>query len=123
MVTPILKTATQMTFAMPAGVPCGTTFQVTNPDGAAAVRAFNPVPTVTSALNSSGPASGGTTMVVLGTGFAPGTTVTVNGVPANVTSAAATIVTFVTPPNPAGARPVVLTTPGGCTVNTTFTYL
>jgi hypothetical protein len=122
-VTPIISTATQLTFAMPAGVPCGTTFQVTNPDGAVAVRAFNPVPTITSALNTSGSASGGTTMVVLGTGFAPGTTVTVNGVPATVTSAAATVVSFVTPPNPSGARPVVLTTPGGCTVNTTFTYL
>jgi len=122
-VTPIVKTATQLAFAMPAGVPCGTTFQVTNPDGAAAVRAFNPVPTITSTVNNSGTASGGTSMVVLGTGFAPGTTVTVNGVPATVTSIAATLVVFVTPPNPAGPRPVVLTTPGGCTVNTTFTYL
>ena len=122
-VTPIARTATQLTFAMPAGVPCGTTFQVTNPDGASAVRAFNPVPTITNTLTTSGPAAGGTTMIVLGTGFAPGMTVTVNGVPATVTAANATVVTFLTPPNPAGPRPVVLTTPGGCTVNTTFTYL
>lgn len=122
-VAPIVKTSTQLTFAMPAGAPCGTTFQVTNPDGAAAVRAFNPLPTIGSTLNSSGSASGGTSMVVLGTGFAPGTTVTVNGVPATVTSSQPTVVVFVTPPNPAGPRPVVLTTPGGCTVNTTFTYL
>ncbi|MBL8738143.1 MAG: IPT/TIG domain-containing protein [Planctomycetes bacterium] len=122
-VAPIVKTATQLTFAMPAGVPCGSTFQVTNPDGATAVRAFNPVPTITNTLVNSGPATGGTTMIVLGTGFAPGMTVTVNGLPATVTATNATVVTFVTPPNPSGVRPVVLTTPGGCTVNTTFTYL
>lgn len=122
-VTPTLITKTQIVFPMPAGLPCATQLRVRNPDGAQATAAFNPNPAITSQVNSSGPAAGGTTFIMIGTGFAAGTTVTIGGVNATVTSAAATVVVCITPPNTPGAKPVVVRTPGGCTVNTTFTYL
>lgn len=116
-------TATQLQFAMPASVPCSATLRVRNPDGAQATIAFNPTPTITNQINTSGPAAGGTNFIVLGTGFAPGTTMTIGGNPATVTTSSATAVIVTTPPGTPGPRPVVITTPGGCTVNTTFTYL
>jgi hypothetical protein len=35
---------------------------------------------------------------------------------------AATAITMNTPPGTPGQQPVVITTPGGCIVNTTYTY-
>jgi len=122
-VTPTTMTATQIIFPMPAGVPCGSLLRVRNPDGAAATANFNPTPTITSQVNTSGPAAGGTTYIAIGNGFAAGTTVTIGGVPANVTTASASVITAITPPGTPGPRPVVITTPGGCVVNSTFTYL
>jgi hypothetical protein len=122
-VTPLTLTKTQTTFAMPAGVPCGTTLRVTNPDGAFAQANFNPNPTVTNQIGTQGPAAGGTQVIFIGTGMAAGSTVTFNGVPATVSSAAATVVVCIAPPGTAGPATVVLTTPGGCTINRTFTYL
>lgn len=122
-VVPLTVTKTAITFPMPAVVPCGTVVRVSNPDGAQATANFNPNPTITSQVNTSGPAAGGTTYVIVGTGFAAGTTATIGGVPANVTSASATVVVISTPPNSVGPKTVVVRTPGGCTVNSTFTYL
>lgn len=124
-VQPLTLTATSLTFAMPAGIPCASTVTVRNPDGASATANFNPVPTVTNTIGTSGSSAGGTTYIVLGTGFAPGTTVTIGGNPATVTTAAATVLTAIVPPGAPGQVPVVITTPGGCspTTNHTFTYL
>ncbi|MCC7395973.1 MAG: IPT/TIG domain-containing protein [Planctomycetes bacterium] len=116
-------TATTITFLMPAGVGCNAALTVHNPDTTTATTAFNPVPVITSTFNNSGPTSGGTTFIHVGTGFAPGTTVTIGGTPANVTNAGPTIVVCTTPPGTTGQKPVVITTPGGCTVNSSFTYL
>ncbi|MFN8825665.1 MAG: IPT/TIG domain-containing protein [Planctomycetota bacterium] len=121
-VTPITLTKTQVTFAMPAGVPCGSQVRVTNPDGAQATFAFNPTPVVTTTPFNSGPVAGGQTWLATGTGFAPGTTVTFNGNPANVSSASATVVLCTTPPGVAGPATVVITTPGGCSVTRPYTY-
>ncbi len=71
------KTPTSMTFPYPAGLPCGSQLAVRNPDGAQAVSAINPTPTVTNTVLNSGPAAGNALFVVIGTGFAPGTTVTI----------------------------------------------
>lgn len=116
-------TPTQITFPMPAAAPCSATLRVRNPDGAQATAPFNPTPTITSQINASGPAAGGTQYIVIGTGMAPGTTMTIGGVPATVTQSAATVLIVLTPPGTPGPSPVVITTPGGCTVNSTFTYL
>ena len=122
-IVPLTISPTQITFAMPPSVPCAATLRVRNPDGVAATFTFNPTPTVTSTVNSTGPSTGGTNFIVIGTGFAAGTTATVNGVPATIGTAAATVVTMTTPPGSPGPVPVVITTPGGCQVTTTFTYL
>lgn len=122
-VTPNSITRTQVLLPMPTGLPCGAVLRVRNPDGAQATIPFNPTPTITSQVNSSGPAAGGTSFIMIGTGFAPNTTVTIGGVPATVSTAAATVIVCLTPPNTPGPKQVVVRTPGGCTVNSTFTYL
>jgi hypothetical protein len=75
---------------------------------------------------SSGPAIGGTTITVTGTGFGPGTTLTVGGQPAtDVTpDAAGTSLTAVTPAGTAGPADVTVTTPVGSASDPTgFTYI
>jgi hypothetical protein len=116
-------TPTQIVFPYPAGLACGSQVTVLNPDSQSASAPFNPNPTVTSTVLGSGPAAGGALFVIQGTGFAAGTTVTIGGAPATVTSATASSVIVNTPPGTAGVQPVVLTTPGGCVANTTYTYL
>lgn len=122
-VVPLTTAKKQITFAMPAMVACGSMLTVHNPDGGTATVGFNPTPTITNQVNSSGPAAGGTTYIVFGTGFATGTTATIGGNPATVTSTSATLVILSTPPGTPGPAQVVLTTPGGCSVTSTFTYL
>lgn len=113
----------RITFAMPAAVSCAATLRVRNPDGMSATTGFNPNPTITSQVNTSGPALGGTTYLVIGQGFATGSTATIGGTPATITSSSPTLVIMTTPPGTPGPAQVVITTPGGCTVTSTFTYL
>ncbi|HEX5051974.1 MAG TPA: IPT/TIG domain-containing protein [Planctomycetota bacterium] len=120
---PSSATATQVTFAYPTGVPCAALLEVVNPDAQAATGVLNPQPTVTSTLLGSGSAAGNQVFVVLGSGFAPGTTVTIGGAPAMVISVSTTTITMRTPPGTPGVAPVVVTTPGGCSVQTSYTYL
>jgi hypothetical protein len=122
-IVPTTITATQIVFPFPGGTPCGSTLRVRNPDGAFATVPFNPNPLITQQIGTSGPAAGGTQLIAIGSGFAAGTTCTIGGVPATVSQASATVVIAITPPNTPGPKPVVFTTPGGCTVSATFTYL
>ncbi|MGE3350361.1 MAG: IPT/TIG domain-containing protein [Planctomycetota bacterium] len=115
-------TQTIITFAMPAGVACDATLRIRNPDGGEGTLPFNRTPTITNAVNTSGPAAGGGVFAVIGTGFAPGMTAMVGAVPATVTSASATAVVLSMPPGPIGPATVVFTTPGGCSVSSTYTY-
>ena len=121
-VSPTSTTATAITFAYPPGIPCGSSVAVRNPDGRAATSALNPTPVVTSTSLGSGPAAGNAIFVINGNGFAPGTTVTIGGAAATVTSATAILVVLRTPPGTPGVAPVVVTTPGGCQTTTTYTY-
>ena len=121
-VAPLFAAESQITFLMPAGAACDSTLTVRNPDGAADSRPFNPTPTITNEVSSSGPASGGGVYVVIGQGFAPGMTATIGGTNANVSSSSATAVVINPPAGTPGPAPVVLTTPGGCTVTSTYTY-
>jgi len=116
-------TATNVTFPYPTALPCSSQLIVRNPDGQQATSAFNPTPTVTSTVLGSGPASGGAIFIVQGTGFSPGTAVTVGGNPGIVLSAGATTVTIRTPAGSPGQAVVILTTLGGCSATTTYTYL
>lgn len=120
---PLSAVDAQVTFAMPAGVPCGATVSVRNPDGAIATVPFNPTPAITSQPTQQGTSAGGQTFIVIGTGFAPGTTITIGGNNANVTTATATVLVASTPPGSPGQVPVVITTPGGCIATANYTYL
>lgn len=122
-VAPTSSSSTQIVFPYPAGLACGSQLAVTNPDFQGVTRPFNPVPTVTSTVLGSGPAAGGATFVILGTGFATGTTVTIGGAAAVVSVTTATSLSVSTPPGTPGVQPVVITTPGGCSTTTTYTYL
>ncbi len=122
-IAPTASSATQIVFAYPAGLACGSQLAVVNPDSQGVSSPLNPQPTVTGTLLGSGTAAGNQVFVIQGTGFAPGTTVTVGGAAALVLSANATSVTVRTPPGTPGIAPVVLTTPGGCAATTSYTYL
>ena len=122
-VTPLTLTPTQLTFAMPASVTCDATLRVRNPDGAQATIGFNPTPVITNQVTTSGPAAGNSNLILIGTGFAPGTSVTMGGSPAVVTSASATAVIALTPAHAPGLVQCVITTPGGCSVTCNYTYL
>lgn len=122
-VVPTSISATQIVFPMPASIACGSQLRVRNPDTTFAITNFNPTPAISNQVNTSGPAAGGTTYIAIGTGFAAGSTMTIGGVPATVTNASSTVITALTPPGQVGPRPIVITTPGGCVVTSTFTYL
>ena len=122
-VVPTSATASQIVFPYPTGLACGSQLAVTNPDFQAVTSPFNPQPAVTSTLLASGTAAGNQIFVIQGTGFATGTTVTIGGAPALVLTVGATSVTVRTPPGTVGVQPVLITTPGGCSTSTTYTYL
>ncbi len=122
-VATLTNTPSAITFSMPAGVPCDSTVVVTNPDSQFDSASFNPTPAVNNTINNSGPAAGGTGLIIIGSGFAPNSTVTIGGNPATITTASATVIICNTPPGTPGVANVLITTPGGCTTTTTFTYL
>ncbi|MCU0863410.1 MAG: IPT/TIG domain-containing protein [Planctomycetes bacterium] len=122
-VVPTSSTAQQIVFPYPAGLACGSSLVVTNPDGQAVTSPFNPVPVVTNTLLASGSAAGNLNFIVQGTGFSAGTTVTIGGAPAQVLSVTATLISMRTPAGTPGVAAVVITTPGGCTATTSYTYL
>lgn len=82
--------------------------------------------TFTGLTPTSGPTSGGTSVVISGTGLGGATGVTIGGTPATVTAIApdGTSITVTTPPSEtAGPRPVVVTFPAGTRPAGTFTYV
>ncbi|HEY3484397.1 MAG TPA: IPT/TIG domain-containing protein, partial [Ilumatobacteraceae bacterium] len=114
--------ATQIVFPFPPGLACGSQLSVVNLDSQGVSSPLNPQPTVTGTILGTGPVAGGALFIVQGTGFAAGSTVTIGGAPATVLSASAVTITMNTPPGTAGQQAVVITTPGGCIANTTYTY-
>ncbi|MGX5696669.1 IPT/TIG domain-containing protein [Agromyces soli] len=83
---------------------------------------YVPAPVAVSLAPSSGPASGGTAVVVTGTNLAGATGLTVDGVSVPFTQLSATQLSFTTPPHAVGPVPVVVTTVGGASAPLTFTY-
>lgn len=83
-----------------------------------------PAPTISTVSPATGPAAGGTTITITGTGFTMGTAVTVGGAAATAENLSSdTKLTCVTPSGTAGARDVVVTTAGGSATKTGgFTY-
>jgi hypothetical protein len=102
--------------------------QLTTPDGSDTLaNAFTYVaaPTLVSVNPTDGPAIGGTTVTLTGTGLTGTTDVTFDGVPATgVLVVNDTTVTVTTPSHTAGLVDVELTTPGGSdTLVNAFTYV
>jgi hypothetical protein len=120
---------TQLTALPPAHVPGTVDVSVTTPGGSASFGnsyTYLAAPAVTGVSPALGPAAGGTTITLTGTGFRPGTEVSVGGTPATdvAVNPAGTSLTATTPPHPAGLVAVSVTTPGGTdSLAGSFTYV
>ena len=86
------------------------------------VDATRAVPTITSLDVSSGTTSGGTTVVITGTGFKNGISGTLGGNALTFTSISSTSLTFSTPAHAAGAVDLVLTNVDGKSVTSSSAY-
>jgi hypothetical protein len=118
---------TQIRFTTPAGAAGAADVVVTTPSGTAtSVGGFTYVrpPTITGLFPNQGPMIGGTEVYLEGENLT-GASVTVGGTPAtDISVLDVTLITFQTPRGAAGAKDVVVTTPGGTvTKNNGFTYV
>jgi phosphatidylinositol-3-phosphatase len=86
--------------------------------------ATNTAPQIQGLSPSSGPAAGGTSVTISGSGFTTGATVTFGGTAASATVVGSTTITAVAPSHASGAVNVVVTNPGGqsATLTNGFTY-
>ncbi len=103
-----------------------TTPEGTSPGVVAAQFTYANAITVSSVSPSSGPAAGGTTVTVTGTGFSGASSVTFGGTPATFVVATDTQLTAVSPPRSAGPADVRVSGPGGTspvTAGDVFTYV
>ncbi len=110
-----------VTFTMPPGVGCDATLALGNPGGPAVATSFNGTPVITSLPFSSGPASGGSTIVVVGQNLIDAT-LTIGGTQVTPISQFMTSIVASTPPGTPGPAAVVVTTPTGCQASATYTY-
>ncbi len=117
------STPNTLTFARPSGVVCGGVSTVSLPDGQSTSAAYNPVPTALLYFNGSGPASGGGQFFIVGSGFLPGTTVSVGGAPATLLSTTTTVLLCAAPSGVVGNAPITVTSPGGCAAANVGTYI
>ncbi|MEV6006106.1 IPT/TIG domain-containing protein [Streptomyces sp. NPDC051976] len=119
-----VNSATQITAVTPAGtgaVPVTAT-TVGGTSGAVFFYYLN-APSLASVAPSQGPASGGTTVVLTGSGLTGTTAVTFGSTPAtSFTVNSATQITAVSPAG-TGAVPVTVTGPGGTSNTVIYTYL
>jgi hypothetical protein len=103
-------------------------FAITSTDGTAqnagvTIVTFASVPLGIGALTpANGPAAGGTTLTIRGSGFQTGTTVTIGGKSATVTFKDVNTLTAVTPALATGAQRVTMTNPDGETISLDAAY-
>ena len=123
------SSSTQIEATTPAGTAGTKDVLLTNPDTsnvtAAGAFTYIAAPTYTSITPAVGVTTGGTDVVIVGTGFVSGATVTVGGASAtNVVLTGSTIINCTTPAGTAGARDVVITNPDtqAATGTGEFTY-
>jgi hypothetical protein len=124
-----VNSATSITAVNAAHAAGAVSLIVTDPSGqtAALSNGFTyqgPAPTVSSVLPTSGTASGGTAVIITGTNFVSGASVTFGGTSATVTATTATTLTVTTPAHAAGVVSVVVKNPDGqsATLAASFTY-
>ena len=109
----VFNSATSITAVSPAGAAGSVSVTVLNTDGQQGILAgaftYNPAPTVTNVSPNSGPTAGGTAVLITGTGFRAGATVTFGATPATgVTVSSATSILATSPAGAAGAVNVVV---------------
>ena len=120
---------TQLTAVTPAHAAGAVSVSVTTPGGADSLSGaytYVVLPAVTDVTPDAGPVSGGTTVTLTGAGFRDGTQVLFGSTPATGVSVnpAGTELTASTPPHPAGAVNVSVSTPGGsATLLDGYTYV
>ncbi|MFI9411372.1 ice-binding family protein, partial [Nocardia gamkensis] len=117
---------TQITALTPAHAAGTVQVTVTTPGGTSNGVAFTyiAVPTLISVTPSSGPPSGGTVVVLTGTGLTGATAVSFGGTPATLfTVNSDTQITVLTPAHAAGTVQVTVTTPGGTSNGVSYTYV
>ncbi|WP_201295394.1 MULTISPECIES: IPT/TIG domain-containing protein [Nocardia] len=119
-----VNSATQVTAVAPPG--SGTVqVTVTTPAGTSNGVAYTYIPvsapTLTSVTPGSGPAAGGTTVTLTGTGLSSATSVRFGATAASFTGVSATQITAVAPPG-AGTVQVTVITPGGTSNGVPYTY-
>lgn len=111
---------------LPAHAAATVPIVVTTPGGASSSLPFDydDVPSLTSLSPVQGPRAGGTTLLLKGTSFVAGMTVSVGGVPCTpVTVIKTSEAKCTTPPGATGSANVVVITPGGTAPTPlTFTY-
>jgi hypothetical protein len=124
-----VNSATSITATSPAGSAGTVDIIVVTAAGTSAINASNrftyvAAPTVTGISPTSGPVAGGTSITITGNNFTGATSVTIGSSAATGLSVgSATSITAITPSGTAGARDVVVTTPGGSGTGTgLFTY-
>jgi IPT/TIG domain-containing protein len=81
------------------------------------------VPVLSSVTPTQGPTSGGTTVVLTGTGFTGASAVRFDGIAATFTVNSPTQITVTTPAHAAGAAAVTVTTPGGTSNPLSYVFL
>ena len=124
--TIVRRTANSVVVRTPRGAAGPAAVVVTTPAGTTAPLDYTylAAPDATGLTPDSGPAAGGTTVTITGTGLAGATQVTFDGVPATIVRRTANSVVVRAPAHPAGAVDVAVTTPGGTdTLPDAFTYL
>jgi IPT/TIG domain len=123
---------TQITAVDPAAAPGTVDVTVTTPLGTSAVSAsdqytYHSAPTVTSASPTAGPGSGGTSIIITGTGFTGATAVKFGAANATTYTVNSDSQITATSPTGAGVVDVTVTTPVGGTSGTSsadqFTYV
>ena len=120
-----------LTFTTPAHAPGAVPVTVTTTAGTSAPNTFTFDAATATALAitgmspTNGPETGGTVVTITGTGFATGSTVSVDGGAAITPDSIATdglSLTFTTPAHAPGAVPVTVTTTAGTSAPSTFTF-
>ncbi|MDX5571007.1 IPT/TIG domain-containing protein, partial [Streptomyces sp. ID05-04B] len=122
-----VNSSTQITAVAPAHSAGPAPVTVISPTGTSNAVSYTfitaALPTITAVTPSNGPASGGTTATLTGTGLTGTTAVTFDGTPASsFTVNSATLITAVTPAGKAGAAAVAVTTPSGQSATSPSAY-
>ncbi len=124
----VVPTATSITIITPPGTAGPKDIIVTTPGGSATLTngyTYLAAPTLTAVSPDRGPLAGGQSITLTGTNLTGATAVTIGGVAAtSVTVVNATTISATTPAGTAGAKDVVVTTPGGsASLTNAYTYV